>query len=309
MKLSKLFLVLIAILAASPGRAMQLNAVSGDQRTADRDAIRTHIDKIFQAYIQKNAEVIRATHSKAWTGFQSSSRTTIHGIDQYMEGANGFVKSPVKMTTYKMLEFDVIFYGDVALVPYIAEVNYDYEGHISTQKLRILDVYAKLAGDWAQIGSDVSLHPDTVAANLQQAQLIDPDDKKELLSSREAVWRAWFANDSARLAELLPAELIAIDQSEKWENRDETLAGAKDFASQGGKLVRLEFPETKLQMYGYTAILYSKYLYEIEIGGKRSTHSGCATEMFVDRQGKWVNVGWHLDSGNESPIISSGRTP
>lgn len=298
MKLTKILLVLMAISEAGPARAMQLSAVSSDQRAADRDSIRVHIDKIFQAYIQKNVDVIRATHSKDWTGFQSSSRTTIRGIDQYMEGANGFVKSPVKMTAYKMLEFDVIFYGDVAVVPYIAEVNYEYQSHLSTQKLRILDVYAKLAGDWEQIGSDVTLHPDTVAANLQQDQLIDPEDKKELLSAREVVWRAWFANDSARLAELVPAELIAIDPSEKWENRDEVLAGAKDFANQGGKLVRLEFPQTEIQMYGYTVILYSKYLYEIEIGGKRSTHSGRATEMFVDRQGKWVNVGWHLDSGS-----------
>ncbi len=298
MKLAKLFLALIPILAASPVRALQLSAVSGEQRSADREAIRNHIDKIFQAYIQKNADVIRATHANAWTGFQSSSRTTIHGIDQYMDGANGFVKSPVKMTAYKMLEFDVIFYGDIALVPYVAEVNYEYQSHLSTQKLRIFDVYAKLAGDWEQVGSNVTLHPDTVAANLQQDQLMSPEQEKELFSARDAVWRSWFTNDSARLAELVPAELIAIDPSEKWENRDEVLAGAKNFAAQGGKLVRLEFPETQVQMYGYTAILYSKYVYEIEIGGKRSTHSGRATEMFVDRQGKWVNVGWHLDSGS-----------
>jgi hypothetical protein len=53
-----------------------------------------------------------------------------------------------------------------------------------------------------------------------------------------------------------------------------------------------------VQVFGYTAILYSKYLCEIEIDGKRSVQSGRATEMFVNRQGKWVNVGWHLDSGS-----------
>ncbi len=298
MKLAILFLIFAVVFTAVPACSMQLNPVPGDQRAADRDAIRNHIDKIFQAYIQKNAEMIRDTHAKDWTGFMESSRSTIHGIDEYMKGVNGFVKAPVKMTAYKMLEFDVIFYGDVALVPYIADVSYEYQGETSIRKLRVLDVYAKTAGEWNQVGSDTTLHPDTLAAELQEAQTLEPEEKQELLSAREAVWRSWFANDSSRLAELVPAELIAVDQGEKWENRDEVLAGSKDFAAKGGKLVRLEFPQTEVQMYGYTAILYSKYLYEIEFDGKRSTRSGRATEMFVNRKGKWVNVGWHLDSGS-----------
>lgn len=298
MKFAKLFFTLIVVLGAVSAQARQLSSVPGDQRSEDRDAIRNHIDKIFQAYIQKDAEVIRATHANQWTGFQSSSRTAIHGIDQYMEDASGFLNAPVKMTAYKMLEFDVIFYGDVAIVPYIADVTYEIQGQPSTQKLRVLDIYAKLAGEWNQVGSDTTLHPDSLAADLQQAQPLSTDQKQNLLSAREAVWRSWFANDSPRLAELVPPELIAIEQSDKWENRDEVLAGSKDFAGRGGKLVRLEFPQTEIQMYGYTAILYSKYLYEIELDGKRSTQSGRATEMFVKRQGKWVNVGWHLDSGS-----------
>jgi ketosteroid isomerase-like protein len=298
MKFAKLFLILAVILGAGSTHAMQLSPELGDQRSADRDAIRAHIDKIFQAYIQKNAEVIRATHAKDWTGFQSSSRTAIHGIDEYMKDVQGFLQAPVKMTGYKMLEFDVVFYGNVGIVTYIADVTYEYEGHASTRKLRVLDVYAKLADGWNQVGSDTTVHPDTLAAEAQQAQSLDADDKQELLAAREAVWRAWFANDGPRLAELVPPELIAIEQSEKWENRDAVLAGAKDFAAKGGKLVRLEFPQTEVQMFGYTAIVYSKYVCEVEIDGKRSTQSGRATEMFVNRQGKWVNVGWHLDSGS-----------
>jgi hypothetical protein len=298
MKLANLPLVLILILGAGSAHAQQLSPASGDQRSADRDAIRGHIDKIFQAYIQKDAKVIRATHANEWTGFQSSSRTTIRGIDQYMKDVDGYLNSPVKMTGYKMLEFDVVFYGNVAVVPYVADVTYDYQGQASTRKLRVLDVYARLADGWNQVGSDTTLHPDTLAAEMQQAQTVEGDDKQELLAAREAVWRAWFANDGSRLAELVPPELIAIEQSEKWENRDAVLAGAKDFAAKGGKLVRLEFPQTEIQMFGYTAVVYSKYVCEIEIDGKRSTQSGRATEMFVNRQGKWVNVGWHLDSGS-----------
>ena len=63
-------------------------------------------------------------------------------------------------------------------------------------------------------------------------------------------------------------------------------------------LVRLEFPQTEIRAYGYTAILYTKFALETEMGGKRTTLSGRATEMFVFRHGKWVNVGWHLDTGS-----------
>lgn len=297
MRFAKLFLIALVLLAAGPLRA-QLKAVSEDHRQADRDAIRAHIDKIFQAYIHKEGAVIRATHSSEWLGFGESSRKTVHGIDQYMKGIEGYLKGSVRMTGYKMLEFDVLFYGDVALVPYIADVSYEFQGNATTEKLRVLDVYAKLAGEWNQVGSDTQLHPDTLEAEQAQLSPLRPDLKKGLLDAREAVWRAYFANDQARLGEMIPPEMIAINNGEeKWASRDDILAGAKSFADGGGKLVRLEFPETQMQVYGSTAILYSKYLCEMEMNGKQDAQSGRATEIFVYRDGKWVNTGWHLDSG------------
>jgi ketosteroid isomerase-like protein len=299
MKLARLLLIIFAtFLAASSVHGLQLKAVPGDQRQADRDAVRAHIDKIFQAYIHKDVDVIRATHAAEWLGFQSSSRTAIHGIDQYMKDVNGYIRSPVRMTAYKMLEFDVIFYGDVAIITYVADVSYEYEGNTSNRKLRVLDVYAKLGGEWNQVGSDTQRHPESLAAEMQELRSLGPDDKKELLAAREAVWRDFFANNASHLAETIPQELIAIEYGEKWSNRDDVLAGAKSFVDQGGKLVRLEFPQTEFQMYGYTAILYSKFVCETEVAGKPTARSGRATEMFVNRQGKWINVGWHIDSGS-----------
>ena len=299
MKLGRLLLIILATLfAASSVHALQLKAVPGDQRQADRDAIRNHIDKIFQAYIHKDVDVIRATHAADWLGFQSGSQTAIHGIDQYMKDVNGYIQSPVRMTAYKMLEFDVVFYGDVAIITYVADVSYQYEANTFNRKLRVLDVYAKLGGEWNQVGSDTQRHPESLAAEMQEPQTLGPDDKKELLAAREAVWRDFFANNAAHLAETIPPELIAIEYGEKWSTRDDVLANAKGFADQGGKLVRLEFPQTEFQMYGYTAILYSKFVCETEVAGKRVTLSGRATEMFVNRQGKWINVGWHIDSGS-----------
>ena len=97
---------------------------------------------------------------------------------------------------------------------------------------------------------------------------------------------------------MIPAELIAIESGEKWQTREDELAGAREFAAKGGKLVRLEFPQTEIQSYGQTAILYTRFTLETEIGGKRTTLTGRATEMFVSRRGKWVNVGWLLDAGS-----------
>jgi len=72
------------------------------------------------------------------------------------------------------------------------------------------------------------------------------------------------------------------------------LAGAKRFPDSG---VKLGFPKTEMQIYSNVIIIYTTYLYEIEANGKHSTSTGRATEMFVRREGNFVNVGWHLDSG------------
>jgi ketosteroid isomerase-like protein len=298
MKFARVILMAAAILAGGAAGAMQLRAASGDQRQADRDAIRNHIEKIFEAYMHKDANVIRATHAADWTGFQNDSAKTIHGIDQYMADASGFLHGPVKMADYKIVEFDVVFYGDVAVVPYIADVTYEYSGQAFPQKLRVLDVYAKLNGEWNQVGSDTTVHPEALAGELTEARKLSEPEKQELLAAREAVWRDYFNNENSRLAAALPAELIAIDDGDKWHNREDVLASSKDFAASGAKLIRLEFPQTEIQVYGYTAIVYSNYLCEIESGGKRTTRTGRATEMFVHRQGKWINVGWHLDSSS-----------
>ena len=70
------FCLMVALLVAlSFPLKGQLAPTAGNQRTADRDAIRNHIDRIFQAYIHKEGTVIRSTHSPEWVGFLSSSRT------------------------------------------------------------------------------------------------------------------------------------------------------------------------------------------------------------------------------------------
>ena len=47
---------------------------SQDDRAADREAIRAHIDSIFQAFIRKDAAALRATHAQNWLGYLEGSR-------------------------------------------------------------------------------------------------------------------------------------------------------------------------------------------------------------------------------------------
>ena len=143
--------------------AGKLLPVPGDQRPEDQEAIRAHIDSIFQAYIQGDRETIRATHSGEWRGFLGPSQSIIRGIDQYMKGANASLARPGGMVGYRMDDYDVLFYGDIALVPYIASLEVELGGkRIDFEpKIRVLDVYAKEDGEWIQVASNTVRHPDT----------------------------------------------------------------------------------------------------------------------------------------------------
>ncbi len=123
------------------------------------------------------------------------------------------------------------------------------------------------------------------------------EDQADLLKVRETVWRSWFNNDSETLRKLVPPETIVISAGEdKWKHQEEVLQSAADFQRDGGKLIRLDFPHTEVQRFGEVAIIYTRYVLEIEMHGKRSVSSGRAMEVFVQRQGQWTNPGWHTDA-------------
>jgi Domain of unknown function (DUF4440) len=125
------------------------------------------------------------------------------------------------------------------------------------------------------------------------------DDRAELLKVRETVWRAWFADDTKLLEELVPPDTLVISSGEeKWKNQADIFRTAAEFHAAGGTLVRLEFPRTEIQRFGDDfAIIWSNFLVETETNGKRSVDSGRASEIFVRRNGHWTNPGWHTDSG------------
>ncbi len=295
---------ILAVTIMTSGSPKRSEAANAD-RAADREAIRAHIEKIFQAYVGVDPETVRATHAQNWIGFTQTARSIVHGVDGYMTNVwIGRVKGPADLppdalvlVDYKISEIDFAFYGDVALVPYIAEVHVGRAARIPA-KLRSMDVYAKVNDEWTQVGSNIDFHPETQEAIRQQHRPLSPRERETLLAAREAVWRAWFTNDQAALRQFVPAETIAINAGEeKWQTQEEVLQEAVEFAKAGKKLTRLEFPRTKSQRFGDVAILYSEYLFETSNGSERSTTSGRATEVFVQRQGKWTNPGWHMDLG------------
>ena len=266
-----------------------------DGRADDRLAIRAHIERIFDAFIHKDAAELRATHARNWLGYLEGSRSMVRGVEPYMDHSGHFDPN-YGMASYKIREFDIIFKGDAAFVAFVADVESYFPGGRGTRVLRITDFYAKENGKWIQAGSDTDLHPESVAANAASLRRLDDADRKSLMEAREAVWRAFFAGDRERLLRLLPEELLTVEAfGGEWGNRKSVLEGSAQFAASGGKLIRLEFPKTEMQVYGSTVIIYTTYLFETEQGGTRSTSSGRATEVFVKRGGAWLNTSWHLD--------------
>ena len=94
-------------------------AFAAQGREADEQAIRKEIERIFQAFIDKNRAELEATHGKNWRGYLTGSDTVIKGRDGYMQASVGDGPMGPKgqgMVGYKILEYDTVWYGDVAVV-------------------------------------------------------------------------------------------------------------------------------------------------------------------------------------------------
>jgi ketosteroid isomerase-like protein len=271
-------------------------AFAADDRAEDRAAIRADIDSIYRAFINKDLAKIRATHDDNWHGFLEGSRQMIRGIDQYMNYV-GPMQGPYGMTSYKIRDFDIVFAGDAAFVTFITDVEGKVPGGTHHMVQRLADFYMKKNGKWMQTGSNTSISPEAISDQMSMPQTLPDPARESLLKARESVWRAFFANDRAALEKLIPDDLITIEpHGNDFGHRAVVLSAAEQTAKSGVKLARLEFPKTEIQVYGNTAVVYSTYLYELDKDGKREQSSGRVTEVFVMRQGQWVNPGWHMDS-------------
>jgi len=135
----------------------------------DRKEILAHIDSIFRAFINNDKEAIRNTHLPNWKGYTVRSRSTIHSREEYLKEVEKLIESQ-HWKFYEMLDTDMAFYGDTALVTYIARVSgKDSAEKYFETKLRVLDVYVKISGSWNLASSSVSLHPDIIDNQLNAA--------------------------------------------------------------------------------------------------------------------------------------------
>lgn len=266
-------------------------------RAADTAAIRKQIEDICQAFVDKDRPKLEATHGKDWRGFTPFNDHVIRGLDGYMNEATfppGMPKGR-GMVGYRLNDFDVVYYGDTAVASFVLETDVDRGHGKQVQKLTILDVFHKEPSGWIQVASNTSMHGDEFARLMSESRQLEEDEKKALLTAREAVWRAWFAGDTAQLTKLLPPELITVEGSGDFGTLKSNLDGSRGFASSGGKLARLVFPRTEMQAYGNTVVLYTTYEMDLVTGGSTKTERGAATEVFVQQaDGRWVNTGWQL---------------
>ena len=267
-----------------------------EDRPADAAAIRANIESIFQAFVDKDRQKLADTHAAEWRGFTAGSGHVIRGRDGYMNEATfpPGQKQGQGMVGYRIGEFDIVFYGDTAVVSFMADVDRMIDTQKMTQKLTFVDVYHKDPGGWIQVASNTSLHPDEISRMASIYHQLGESDRASLLTAREVVWRAWFAGDRDQLTRLLPPELVTIEPGGTVGTLQSTLDGSRGFAASGGKLTRLEFPRTEIQVYGNTAILYSSYEMDLQNGAQTQTQRGMATEVFVNRDGHWLNTGWQL---------------
>jgi hypothetical protein len=252
--------------------------------------------------VDKDRQKLEATHGSNWRGFTPWSGQVIRGLDGYMKSATFAPGTPKGqgMVGYKLSDFDVVFYGDTAVASFVLDTDVVYGDEKAAQKLTLLDVYHKEPKGWIQVASNTSLHPDELERQMSTRRRLSDGERTAILTAREAVWRAWFSGDTDALSKLVPPDLITIEpNSETFGSRTSNVEGSRGFAASGAKLTRLVFPKTEFQAYGNTVTLYTTYELDIAGGGKTRTERGVATEMFVQQDGRWINVGWQLAPVNK----------
>lgn len=118
---------------------------------------------------------------------------------------------------------------------------------------------------------------------------VDSTTHAQLVDAREAVWRAYYGGDTARLEELLPEPMIGMGTT-----RADIIAQSAEFAH-GRKLVAIEFSCDEFYVNGDVAVVFSNYRVQHDLNGHQLVDAGRAIELFERRGGRWVNPSWHLD--------------
>lgn len=138
-----------------------------DDRHVERDsaALKEHVTRLFDAFLAHDVQTLRDGRTADWKGFQIRSTRIVRGVDDYTTELEAVLAGLV-VERYEFLEFDVDFYGDLALVFYVAR---DWLGQVDgdgprTVLIRALDVYRRVGEEWTQIASNICALPDPQTA-------------------------------------------------------------------------------------------------------------------------------------------------
>lgn len=116
------------------------------------------------------------------------------------------------------------------------------------------------------------------------------DPIPELRVAREAVWRAYFEGDSAKLVTLLPDSMVAMGK-----HRADIIRDAQGFVADSGRFIGISFSDDEFYVRGNVAVVFSRYQVNVTRRGQPAPMSGRAIEVFERRDGRWINPSWHLD--------------
>jgi ketosteroid isomerase-like protein len=131
-----------------------------EQDKRDRQQILGHVDSIFRAFLAKDREVLRRTHTEDWVGFLGPSTAIERGIEDYMRGAEASLQN-FHGSGYELLDTEVQLHGDFAVVFYVARYDYrDNDGEEHSLGLRSVDLYRRVDGRWIQSGSHITPIPE-----------------------------------------------------------------------------------------------------------------------------------------------------
>src|SRR5262245_32329495 len=114
-------IVMVGLCLTIPGPAFA-QATPND---ADAAKIRAEIERICQAFVDKDPNTLTATHGKNWRGFTPAGDHVIRGIEGYMNEATFEPGTPKGqgMVGYRISDFDVVFYGDTAVASFVLDTD------------------------------------------------------------------------------------------------------------------------------------------------------------------------------------------
>lgn len=115
--------------------------------------------------------------------------------------------------------------------------------------------------------------------------------EEKMILALESAWNQAELHHDAKAASALMADnFISVDHHGTFLNRAEYLAGIKD---ESFKPEQISNHDTRVYVYGSTAIVTSAYRTRGTDGGKPFVHNGRFTDTWANIGGKWLCVASH----------------